>query len=267
MPHIHKPKPFGSLKEFASEIVIIVVGVLIALSAEQGVEALHWGHKIDEAENALRLELSEDDGPQAYARDVVETCLQQSLERMRSVLAAKGGRREFLMLARAYRPPVRTWDNEAWAATVASDVGTHMGAERIVRWSTPFRIIPSLTYMSNRELADMDELRGLPDEAGALTEAQIEHLSLALEKVKTDNVMMGQASTLLLITAKAAGADVPEAKKRKILADARADFGACASPPDYKPLSGGVGQYQTPEQQSHLMQYRAAPGAPMPGAW
>ena len=35
MPHVHKPKPFGNWREFASEIAIIVVGILIALSARR----------------------------------------------------------------------------------------------------------------------------------------------------------------------------------------------------------------------------------------
>jgi hypothetical protein len=41
---IHKPKPWHGVREFLKEYVIIVVGVLTALSAEAGVEWLHWRH-------------------------------------------------------------------------------------------------------------------------------------------------------------------------------------------------------------------------------
>ena len=232
------------------------------------VDAIHWAHKIDEAEAALRLELAEDNGPQAYGRTVITTCLQQSLDKMRGVLANHGDRREFLALARSYRPPARTWDSESWHATVASDVGTHMGAERIVRWATPFRIIPSLNYQTNREIADLDELRGLPDEPGALTQDEIERLSLALEKVKTDNVMMGIATSLLLIDSRVAGADVAPDRKRAILSEARSHFGACAATPDYHPFpAAGLGQYLSADEQARLMQYRTSPGATLPGDW
>ncbi len=266
MPHVHSPKPVANLRELATEIGIIVIGVLIALSAEQAVEAVHWAHKIDQAENALRLELMQDDGPQAYARATVTTCLQQSLDKMHALLDGHGDRRAFLALARNYRPPSRTWDAEAWHATVASDVGTHMGADRIVRWSKPFRLIPSMNDQSVRELADVDAVRGLPDEAGALTQPEVDRLSQDLEKLKTDNVMMGLASTLLLISSRGAGADVAAEDKRAILAEARSIYSGCVSPPDYNPIPGGAGQYLTPAQEAHLMQYHGD-AATLPQSW
>ncbi len=44
---IHKPKPWHGFREFLKEYVIIVVGVLTALGAEQGVEWLHWRHEVE----------------------------------------------------------------------------------------------------------------------------------------------------------------------------------------------------------------------------
>ncbi len=41
---LHKPKPWHGLREFLKEYLIIVVGVLTALTAEAGVEWLHWRH-------------------------------------------------------------------------------------------------------------------------------------------------------------------------------------------------------------------------------
>ena len=39
--HVHLPKPFHGWREFIGEVGIIVIGVLIALSAEQFVEFVH----------------------------------------------------------------------------------------------------------------------------------------------------------------------------------------------------------------------------------
>ena len=52
--HIHKPKATHGLREFLSEISVIVVGVLIALALEQGVEWLHRRHIVAEAETRVR---------------------------------------------------------------------------------------------------------------------------------------------------------------------------------------------------------------------
>ena len=51
--HIHKPKAAHSLREFLSEISIIVVGIAIALAGEQAVEAVHRNIEV----SALRLDL------------------------------------------------------------------------------------------------------------------------------------------------------------------------------------------------------------------
>jgi hypothetical protein len=57
---IHKPKPWHGVREFLKEYVIIVVGVLTALAAEQAVEWLHWRHETQGAMAAIRSELARD---------------------------------------------------------------------------------------------------------------------------------------------------------------------------------------------------------------
>jgi hypothetical protein len=58
--HIHKPKPLHGIREFLSEIGVIVAGVLIALGLEQAVESLHWSHKVEQTEVRLRADLKKD---------------------------------------------------------------------------------------------------------------------------------------------------------------------------------------------------------------
>jgi hypothetical protein len=54
--HFHLPKPLHGWREFAGEVGIIVLGVLIALGAEQAVERLHHRVEVDEAVKKLRAE-------------------------------------------------------------------------------------------------------------------------------------------------------------------------------------------------------------------
>ncbi len=44
--HIHLPKPLHGWRQFVGEVGIIVIGVLIALGAEQMVESLRWQQKV-----------------------------------------------------------------------------------------------------------------------------------------------------------------------------------------------------------------------------
>jgi hypothetical protein len=58
--HFHLPKPLHGWREFAGEVGIIVLGVLIALGAEQVVETIHARERISETRAALNAELSRD---------------------------------------------------------------------------------------------------------------------------------------------------------------------------------------------------------------
>lgn len=57
---VHKAKPVHSWRALLNEVGVIVLGVLIALSAEQTVEALHWRHKVELAEASLDAQLARD---------------------------------------------------------------------------------------------------------------------------------------------------------------------------------------------------------------
>jgi hypothetical protein len=58
--HFHLPKPLHGWREFAGEVGIIVLGVLIALAAESVVEDLQWRHKVDVVSKSLLGELAND---------------------------------------------------------------------------------------------------------------------------------------------------------------------------------------------------------------
>jgi hypothetical protein len=58
--HFHLPKPLHGWREFAGEVGIIVLGVLIALGAEQVVETLSWHHKVAMVRQSLVAELAND---------------------------------------------------------------------------------------------------------------------------------------------------------------------------------------------------------------
>ena len=60
--HFRLPKPLHGWRAFAGEIAIIVVGVLIALAAQQLVEDLQWNRKIAVVRQSLMEELGNDRG-------------------------------------------------------------------------------------------------------------------------------------------------------------------------------------------------------------
>ena len=49
---IHKPKRVHNWRELLSEVGVVVIGVLIALGAEQVVEDIHWSKEVASARRA-----------------------------------------------------------------------------------------------------------------------------------------------------------------------------------------------------------------------
>ena len=85
---IHKPKPWHGLREFLKEFGTIVLGVLVALGAEQAVEWSHHQSEVREARAALRTEVA-DDMMRALRNQRREGCDQ--LYSQRFVAWAEGG--------------------------------------------------------------------------------------------------------------------------------------------------------------------------------
>ncbi len=58
--HVHLPKPLHGWRAFVGEVGVIVLGVLIALGAQQVVESMHEREDIAQLRSAFRAELADD---------------------------------------------------------------------------------------------------------------------------------------------------------------------------------------------------------------
>ncbi len=81
---VHKPKPVHNWREFASEVGIIVLGVLIALAGEQAVESLSWAHEVRAERAALNSEAQDFLGA-AAARVRQHPCLEREMRDLETV--------------------------------------------------------------------------------------------------------------------------------------------------------------------------------------
>src|SRR5206468_2789629 len=58
--HFHLPEPLHGWRAFVGEVGIIVIGVLIALAAEQVVQSIHERNEVEQLRSALRGALADD---------------------------------------------------------------------------------------------------------------------------------------------------------------------------------------------------------------
>ena len=76
---IHKPKPWHGVREFLKEFGTIVLGVLVALGAEQAAEAAHRHGEVREARDALREEIRTNASILAFGREELK-CLKPQVD-------------------------------------------------------------------------------------------------------------------------------------------------------------------------------------------
>ena len=236
---VHLPKPLHGWRAFVGEVGIIVLGVLIALAFGQLVDAWQWRDKVSHAEAAMRLELAEDDGPQAYGRLLIGQCMDMRLARIHDG-AGKVPADQMRQWAASYIPPFRTWDSEAWKVVVASDTGSHMGSDRLIAWSAPYRILPGLTELNELEAQKVTELRNDLPPTGELSSSDLRSLRLTSGLLRLANYRFMRGSELLLARMRALGAEVPQPIQRQLIAHAKAMYGSCVSVPDLnaRPTAG-----------------------------
>jgi hypothetical protein len=112
--HFHLPKPLHGWREFVGEVGIIVIGVLIALGAEQAAEALHNRAQVHEAVNKLHTESVEN----RSALDLDVRGLRQSqasIDTDLAVLGSCGGPRDAARLVPVERPVILVPTDQAWS--------------------------------------------------------------------------------------------------------------------------------------------------------
>src|SRR5579864_6640258 len=110
---IHKPKPWHGVREFLKEYVIIVVGVLTALGAEQGVEWLHWRQVTADAREVIILD-QRHLMQQVGATDVASACALRRLNEVKAAVEAAERTGRLLAVAPLGPPPSMPWTMRGW---------------------------------------------------------------------------------------------------------------------------------------------------------
>jgi hypothetical protein len=252
---IHKPKATHTLREFLTEIGTIVCGILIALVLEQAAEAFHRSHLIEQAEDAMRSEIMNDDGPQAYARLAITPCLSRQVDALRTAVEKRVAPDEFGKLVAAYNPPKRSWDDDALKAAQSSGALSNMGAAKIDRWTLAYLMMPSL---DSAETAQTDALRRLNRtrfKSGDWSQSRADELSDIVDDLGLANERMARFVAQQSFNMKTTKLELPVAVRQSLLAEARTSYGDCAVEPDLRVLDAWQRQLHTAEQDAAVMKH------------
>lgn len=240
--HFHLPKPLHGWREFAGEVGIIVIGVLIALSAEQVVEHFHDRAQLHDAEARMTAELRDDDLPQAFARTLIGQCNEAQLDDIEKAVES-GDRTKVAELANAYEPPFRSWDDQAWKMALSSQALSHADADRMIAWSVAYLGMPLGNEWTGNEQAAIRQLRARNGGIGPLSVSQQDRLFQLIADLRAINKKMTNGSGAMLQFGKRVGVEVTAADTARITAEARRIYGACAADPAKRRPIGSPGGF------------------------
>jgi hypothetical protein len=202
---IHRPKsPVHGWRELFKEIGIIVIGVVIALGAEQAVEAIHWMVQVDAGEDALKV---------AFIREVDNMALRKTqsdciAERLRWLSGAVEGASEsgqLPVVSAIGHPPYTPWTIGAWDALVASDTVSHLPRKKMLDYVQIAQRTAVLSQMSDRENDEWTILDSMVGPGRRLSDVEAEQLRVTLAQAAESNRLMERTSGRLWELVRATG--------------------------------------------------------------
>lgn len=180
---IHKPKPVHSWRELLSEVGVVVIGIVIALSLEEGLRALHDRGIASEAREAVKDEIRQNLSFMS-GRLEMQPCVERRLDEIGSLLEAS---RDGELKARPNwvgQPSVYFLSNQRWQAAAGSGRVSLLTTDEQGRLG----VFPVLNARFNdaeaREQAAWSQLRGLETWQGRLGSDGRIHFAAALQDAR-----------------------------------------------------------------------------------
>jgi len=158
--HFHLPKPLHGWREFAGEVGIIVLGVLIALGAEQVIEAVHDRHLAADARENVRAEAGTDVG---FIRNRLSTqaCIERRLGELQAILSRSGEGQLSPQPSWVSRPPVWPFFVGRWQAATASGRNSLFAPDEQGNFTVLYAIFNRFDEQQAREQVVWSQLRAL----------------------------------------------------------------------------------------------------------
>jgi hypothetical protein len=155
--HVHLPRPLHGWRQFVGEVGIIVLGVLVALSAEQIAERFHERSQVDQMRRALRGELADS---RARWEDMKAShdCALKRLDAVEQwVRTAAPGER----LVDGYDPMLWNMHSSAWDIAKTSPAAEHIPLDERLLYASLYSAIDNWREYLNEERDNAIQLNAL----------------------------------------------------------------------------------------------------------
>jgi hypothetical protein len=158
--HLHLPKPLHGWRAFVGEVGIIVVGVLIALGAEQLVEAAHHKQEAAEADNSIRSELAFNLG-RLESRATIHSCVDRRIEEIQALLDGAADKPEITTPSWIGRPQSWAFASSQWQAESQAGRAALVNSHKLSAYAVMYARMQDLGDEMTLEQTDWARLRTL----------------------------------------------------------------------------------------------------------
>jgi hypothetical protein len=199
---IHKPKPVHNWRELLTEIGVVVIGVCIALAAEQAVEWVHWRNQVAEAREAIASEMA-GNVIDAIARLKTEDCIEHRLDQLGQILDTASHSGSLPPVGLIGLPPLRQWNSGAWDSVVASQVASHFSRQELTHLASSYNFVQLADGFHRSEVDAWSGLSAMIGPGRRLDPASEAELRKALGLARTYNRSLEGLSYQILLSSKA----------------------------------------------------------------
>lgn len=181
---IHTPRhPIRSLREFLKEVGIIVLGVLIALGAEQAVEKVHERSASAETRRSVRSEIGAD-LLLLTIRAASQGCIDRRLDEIGAILARTGDGVPQPHPTWISRPEFWSLSSSNWQAATGAGRAALLPEGEQRKLGLYYNVFEFLDREQEREQVAWTQLRGLEDWQGPLAPTARFGFAMALQQAR-----------------------------------------------------------------------------------
>jgi hypothetical protein len=201
---VHVPKAARSVREFAIELLTIVAGIVIAISLEHAVEAIHWHKQVQTARDVLRQELLEANGFYEF-RLAVNECVAQRLSQLSDIVESSAEHAKTDPVGDLTLHIGHLLTDDAWQSERAAQTLVHFPADERERYSTIYGQQFDIRNWVNEELGVWAAIRVLQGNPERLSTSDITLIRQNIQIARTLNYLIVQNAKDQLSRASALG--------------------------------------------------------------
>lgn len=183
---IHKPKPVHNWREFLSEISVVVCGILIALSLEQGLESFHESHVAGQSRRDVRAEAAVNLSL-LNVRAEENSCIAQRLGEIDALLTRPGEKAPAAKAIWVGRPSDLPMFVERWRSVTSSGRSALFSPDEQKVFDNLFAVFDEFRASELREQAGWTKLKLLERWDGPIDLETRRELLEAAEEARHDD--------------------------------------------------------------------------------